>query len=172
MNAALAPPGSGVVVAQTPGRRVLRSRPRELHLQKLGESDTRQMLLLYAPCYADFRFRAIVVELKISLLVRRIPKGKRWEDRLKPKYIPYQQIIRSIVKLPDPDREDRKKNVERWSADQGKLARRALDIGVEEIRRLAAQSRVHGGRGRGMAFARQAQDGGDRRNSRMGPGAW
>jgi hypothetical protein len=109
-------------------------------LDKLNESDTRQMLLLYTNYYTNPDFSAIVVEHTISLLVRKIPPGKRSADRLKPKYIPYQQVIRTIVTLPSPDWKDHGKNVERWAADHGKLARHALDAGIATLAALVPVS--------------------------------
>ena len=109
-------------------------------LDKLDESDTRQMLLLYTNYYTDPMCATIVVDLRISLLVRRIPKGKLRADRFKPRYIPYQQSIRSVVTLANADPKDRKKNIARWAADNGQRARQALDIGIAALARLAPLS--------------------------------
>jgi len=124
---------------------------RDFVLDKLDESDTRQMLLLYTKYYTDYDFAAIVVELQIGLLVRKIPKGQFRDGRLKPKYIPYQQIIRSVVRLPDPETSNRfhseetyakgrRANVERWAANDGLLARRALDAGIVAVSELVSTS--------------------------------
>jgi hypothetical protein len=113
-------------------------------LDKLDEANTRQMLLLYTNYHTDPKFAAVIVELKISLLVRKIPKGQYRAGRLKPKYIPYEQIIRSVVRLPDLDSrnlfklpeaeaQDRRNNVERWAANDGLLARRALHAGIAAV---------------------------------------
>jgi hypothetical protein len=106
-------------------------------LDKLDQSNTRQMLLLYTNYYTSPDFSAIVVDLQISLLVRKISKGTLRASRVNPEYIPYRQTIRSRVVLANADLKDRKKNVERWAANHGRLARQAFDSGIAALATLA-----------------------------------
>ena len=100
---------------------------------ELNESNTRQMLVLCGVYYIDFHQQRLIVELKATMLIRKIPKGKHGDVRLHPDYIPYQQTYRYIAYLPQSEGAAPEVNVARWAADGGKLARRALDRGIERV---------------------------------------
>lgn len=106
--------------------------------RELNESNTRQMLLLRCIYFVDYHQQRIIVELQASILVRKIPKGQHGYVRLKPEYIPFQQIFRSISYLPQSEGAQPEANVARWAADHGKLARRALDRGIARVTALLA----------------------------------
>jgi hypothetical protein len=104
----------------------------------LNESNTRQMLVVFAGYYIDHHEQRLIVELKASILVRKIPKGQPGSARLKDDYIPFRQIFRSIFYLPDAAGAHPDVNVARWAADDGKLARRALDSGIAHVTSMLA----------------------------------
>jgi hypothetical protein len=106
----------------------------------LNESNTRQMLTLFVTYYADYSYTNLVVNLQASLLVRRIPKGQHSAARLDGDYIPYLQEFRCLVYLPGARRDQPRENAARWSAGNGRLARQALDLGIERVGSLFAQN--------------------------------
>ncbi|MEO8016761.1 MAG: hypothetical protein ABI769_03025 [Pseudomonadota bacterium] len=103
--------------------------PRNLE-QELNASNTRQMLVVLAESLAEFRYLAITVTLKATLLVRQIPRGKRGYVRLEQDYIPYQMVFTAVANLADADRKDPQRNRDRWGAEDGKLAREAMNQGI------------------------------------------
>jgi hypothetical protein len=109
-------------------------------LQELDGAQTRQMLGISPRYYADHRFRSLVVSVYTVILVQKIPKNRFSKSRLKAKYVPFQQTFRCIVYLPDSENGSAEDNLARWSADNGALARRALDLGRERVRALFAQN--------------------------------
>jgi hypothetical protein len=102
----------------------------------LNDSNTRQMFVLGGQWSVDHHHQAIVVELTATILVRKIPKGQYSNARLKRDYIPYQQVFRSITYLPGNAGTPAAGLIARWAADDGALARRALDLGIERVRTL------------------------------------
>jgi hypothetical protein len=105
---------------------------------ELNESNTRQMLVLCGTYYIDFHQQRLTVELKSTILIRKIPKGKHGSVRLDPDYIPYQQVYRYIAYLPQSEGAAPEANFARWAADDGKLARRALDRGILRVSTMFA----------------------------------
>jgi hypothetical protein len=99
---------------------------------KLNESNTRQMLVLDAHYTTDHRYTSIIVSIQATLLTRQIPKGHYSDVRLKREFIPFQQVVRSVIELPGKDLDRREPNLEQWAADQARLVRTALDIGVKQ----------------------------------------
>jgi len=108
--------------------------------QELDDSNTRQMLTVNASYYADVKFRSLVVSVETSIFIRRIPKGEYSEVRLRSDYVPFRQLFRSIVYLPNSERTTPAENLTRWSADNGKLARQALEIGMQRVGTLFSQN--------------------------------
>lgn len=108
--------------------------------KELNDSNTRQMFVLDGQWQVDHHRQAIVVELTATILVRKIPKGQYSEARLKRDYIPYQQVFRSITYLPGDANAAAPALIARWAADDGALARRALDLGIERVRTLLAEN--------------------------------
>jgi hypothetical protein len=106
----------------------------------LNASDTRQMYVVRAAYWLDVHDEDIVVELTPSILVRRIPKGQRHEVRLKADYIPYRQIYRCLVNLPGAAGRRPEENVARWAADDGRLARRALDLAIDRVQSMFVEN--------------------------------
>jgi hypothetical protein len=98
------------------------------------------MLVLDGQWQVDHHRQAIVVELTATILIRKIPKGQYSEARLKRDYIPYQQAFRSITYLPGDTNAAAPALIARWAADDGALARRALDLGIERVRTLLAEN--------------------------------
>jgi hypothetical protein len=101
--------------------------------RQLNASDTRQMLMLRTNFQADYLYRSMEVLLRASMLVRRIPKGKPSEARLKDDYIPYRVFLIATVKLPSADQKNAEANLDRWAADHGRLAREALEMALDWV---------------------------------------
>jgi hypothetical protein len=80
------------------------------------------------------------VELQATILVRKIPKGQYSEARLRKDYIPYQQTFRSVIYLPEPGKAKPEELIARWAADDARLARRALDGGLQRVRTMFAEN--------------------------------
>jgi hypothetical protein len=98
--------------------------------QELNASNTRQMVVLLAESLAEYRYLAITVTVKATLLVRQIPRGKHGYVRLQEDHIPYQMTFTSISNLAGADRKNPRRNLERWAANDGKLARDAMNLGI------------------------------------------
>jgi len=121
---------------------------------KLNESNTRQMLVLEARYATDHRYTSIVVSIQSTLLTRQIPKGQYSDARLKREFIPFQQLVRSVIELPGTDLDHRESNLERWGTDQARLVRTALDIGVKQTL-LLLQKNLGGGNDEISAWRRR-----------------
>jgi hypothetical protein len=108
--------------------------------RQLNASDTRQMLMLRTNFQADYLYRSMEVLMRASMLVRRIPKGKTGEARLKDDYIPYRMFFIATVKLPGADQKEASANLDRWAADHGNLARQALEMALDWVARRFARN--------------------------------
>jgi hypothetical protein len=108
--------------------------------RELNDSNTRQMYVLSGDWYVDHHRQAICVELTATILVRKIPKGQYSEARLRDDYIPYRQSFRSVVYLPDIEKAAADDLIARWAADDARLARRALDVGLQRVRTMFAEN--------------------------------
>lgn len=102
-------------------------------LQELNDSDTRQMLMLFTNHRAGANYLCIVTTLKATILVRQIPRGKPSRARLSAKYIPYQLSFNAIANLADADPKDPQGNLQRWAADDGRLARQAIERSIDWV---------------------------------------
>ncbi|MDB5433636.1 MAG: hypothetical protein JWP35_4752 [Caulobacter sp.] len=76
-------------------------------------------------------FSSVRVSVTMSFAAKAIPAGKKSEARVAPKFVIYSQTLVSVVSLPNPSK-DAAGNAARWSADNGKLARQALEMGFAE----------------------------------------
>lgn len=99
----------------------------------LNESDTRQTLLLVVGYTMSYQFDLLSVSLQASTRLRQIPKGMTSDARLKRDYIPYEINFEARLPLPGADRKNRQANRDRWAADHGKLARDALQAGLDFV---------------------------------------
>jgi hypothetical protein len=108
--------------------------------KELNDANTRQMFVLDGQWLVDHHRQAIVVELTATILVRKVPKGQYSDARLKRDYIPYQQAFRSITYLAGDANAAAPALIARWAANDGALARQALDLGVERVRTLLAEN--------------------------------
>jgi hypothetical protein len=84
-------------------------------------------------------FSLIRVAVSIQLANKAVPAGKRPESRLNSGSLAYAQTVTCVVALPSPSK-DHAENAARWSADDGKLARRALAAAFDEIGVLAPRA--------------------------------
>jgi len=88
-------------------------------------------------------FDALRVNESIQVAARNVPAANKPEKRLQPKYLVYSRNVVSVVLLPDATK-DKDANAARWAADNGKLARAALEQAFARLRantpRLLAMS--------------------------------
>ncbi|HEX2816314.1 MAG TPA: hypothetical protein VHN39_07970 [Phenylobacterium sp.] len=75
------------------------------------------------------------VKVTISIADKALKAGQKPETRLYAKNLIYMTSITSVVNLPNPSK-DAASNAARWSADNGKLARKALAAGFGELGQL------------------------------------
>ena len=78
---------------------------------------------------------SIRVAVNMQLANKAVPEGKKPDARLAAKFLAYTQLITSVINLPSPSKEATD-NATRWSADNGKLARRALAAGFATLQGL------------------------------------
>lgn len=69
-----------------------------------------------------------------------MPKGKKPGARTQIKYLPYRQPIRSMIMLPGASEKDAGANVKAWSADGGRMARAAVEAGLQRCQILLKKS--------------------------------
>ena len=106
-------------------------------LAALDAAGTSQLLVLRYSYETTADFSAILVHLNTSLLNKAVPAGKKPNARLQPKNIAFLQSVRSVILLPNPAGKDgAAANVAAWSADGGRAARAALDLGIERCQEL------------------------------------
>jgi len=105
-------------------------------LAAIDAANTPQIMLLRYSYETNAEFTSLIVNLNASLVNKKIPQGKKSDARLAPKNLAYNQSFRSMITLPGSNSKDPAANVQAWSADNGKLARAALDLGVERCQLL------------------------------------
>ncbi len=81
----------------------------------------------------------MVIHVALSIASRETPAGKKPADRLKPKYLAYQQRLTVVAQLNIPAK-DLAANVARWSADGAALARKTLASELADVRTLIVRS--------------------------------
>lgn len=84
-------------------------------------------------------FSAIRVSVTQRFLNKAVPDGKKPDSRLFIKYAAYWQTATAVVVLPSPSK-DPAENAARWAADDGALARKALELAFQDAAALAARS--------------------------------
>jgi hypothetical protein len=72
------------------------------------------------------------VKVTISIADKTLKTGQKPETRLYPRNLVYSTTVTSVVNLPNPSK-DAASNAARWSADNGKLARKALATGFGQV---------------------------------------
>jgi hypothetical protein len=97
-----------------------------------------QLMVLRYEYETNADFSGIVVTLHASLLNKETPKGKKPVVRLQPKYQRYLQTTRSFIMLSDP--KDPAANVQAWATDGAKMARTAIDLGIQRCDELLGRS--------------------------------
>ena len=109
-------------------------------LAALDAAGTPQLMLMRYSYETNAQFSSIVVSLDSFLVNKETPKGKKPAARLQTKYLPYMQKVRSMILLPGANDKDPEGNVKAWSADGGKLARAAVELGLERCQALLTKS--------------------------------
>jgi hypothetical protein len=109
-------------------------------LAALNASTTSQLMVLRYTYETNADFSAVVVSLYAYIANKAVPAGKKPDARLQLKYVPYNQSVRSFVRLPGADLKHPEANVKAWAADGGKVARAALDMGVARCQDLLTRS--------------------------------
>ncbi|HET9472903.1 MAG TPA: hypothetical protein VFO82_03365 [Steroidobacteraceae bacterium] len=105
-------------------------------LAALDAAATPQLMVMRYSYETTADFSAILVHLNTSLLNKAIPQGKKSTARLQPKNLAFVQSVRSVILLPDANPKDPDANVRAWSADGGRAARAALDLGIQRCQEL------------------------------------
>jgi len=105
-------------------------------LTALDAAATPQLLVLRYSYETTADFSAILVHLNAQLVNKQIPAGKKSDARLQGKNLPYVQAVRSVILLPNAIPKDPDGNVRLWTADGGRAARAALDLGIERCQQL------------------------------------
>jgi hypothetical protein len=107
-------------------------------LAGIKNADTPQLMYLTYSYQADDDFSSMVVLVRAVLVNRAMPKSKIKNPMMRfwPNYVVFDQTMRSVVTLPAPDKWNPETNVQAWAADGGKLARTALDLGVQRCQEL------------------------------------
>jgi hypothetical protein len=105
-------------------------------LVALDAAATPQLMVLRYSYETTADFSAILVHLNAQLVNKQVPAGKKPAARLQGKYLPYVQAVRSVILLPDANPKDPDGNVKAWTADGGRPARAALDLGIERCQQL------------------------------------
>lgn len=109
-------------------------------LAALDAAGTSQLMVLRYSYETNADFSGVVVSLDASLVNKATPPGKKPDSRLQPKNLPFKQTIRSFVMLPGSNPKDPHANVKAWAADHGRLARAAIDTGLERCQALLTRS--------------------------------
>ena len=99
----------------------------------LDESNTRQMLVIRTEHGMSADYRVISVYMRAILLNREIPKGKTSHARFTQDWTPYQLDLTARISLPGGKELDREENRRLWAADDGRLARAAIESGIEWV---------------------------------------
>jgi len=105
-------------------------------LAALDAAATPQLMVLRYSYETTADFSAILVHLNTQLVKKEIPAGKKPNARLNPKNLAFVQTVRSVILLPDANPKDASANVKAWSADGGRAARAALDLGIQRCQEL------------------------------------
>ena len=99
-----------------------------------------QLMVLRYEYETNADFSAIVVSLDATLINKAVPAGKKPAARTQAKFAPYRQPIRSMIFLPGANAKDPAANVKAWSADGAKLARSAVEVGLQRCQQLLQRS--------------------------------
>jgi hypothetical protein len=108
-------------------------------LALLDAAPTEQTAFFEYTYDASADFSAAIVSLSMQFANKTPPPGKKPDVRLAAKYLPYVQTVTCVVPLPAAG-DDTAANIQRWTADDGKLARKALDQSLTELHALAVQA--------------------------------
>ena len=106
----------------------------------LDGATTSQIMVLRYEYETNAEFSAMVVSLDAQLVNKAVPKGKKPDARLQNKYLPFHQVLRSMVRLPNANDKDPAGNVKAWSADGGRAARAAVELGLQRCQELLQRS--------------------------------
>jgi hypothetical protein len=111
-------------------------------LSSLKAAGTAQVLYLTYAYQTDPHFTSVVVVVDAMLVNKAMPKRKLQKPimRFWPEHRIYSHTMRSVIGLPGADPWKPEENAKAWAADGGKLARAALDLGVQRCQQLLKQS--------------------------------
>jgi hypothetical protein len=109
----------------------------------LNGAGTSQVMFLYYGYATDADYSSVEVAVTASLVNKAMPKNKRVQKPSMRFWLPYlgfHRTMRSVIRLPNADRWDSAANLRTWTADGGKLARDALNLGVQRCRQMLKRS--------------------------------
>ena len=102
----------------------------------IDDATTQQLMVLRYRYETNPEFSQMVVSLDAQLVNKAVPKGKKPDARLQDKHLAYHQVLLSMVRLPNANDKDPAGNVKAWSADGGRAARAALELGVQRCQEM------------------------------------
>jgi hypothetical protein len=107
-------------------------------LSAIAATDTSQAMFLNYHYETDPDFTSVIVTLNVALVNKAMPKTKIRKPivRFWPEHLVLNQTLRSVITLPDTNHWHDEENLQAWSADGGKNARAALDLGLERCQQL------------------------------------
>lgn len=109
-------------------------------LSAVDAAGTSQLMVMNYSYETSADFSAVVVTLKATLVNKALPKGKKSEARLQPKFLPWSQSVRSFVLLPGANPKDAAANAQGWAAEGGAKARTAIEVGIDRCVQLMQRS--------------------------------
>ncbi len=80
-------------------------------------------------------FSSVRLVAKMQLANKAVPKGKKPDARLSPKFLAFNQNATSIISLANPSKE-RTENAARWNANGAKLVKDAIAFGFKDFETL------------------------------------
>ena len=107
--------------------------------EALNATDADQVAFIAYDYVVAADFNSIETTLSIALANKAPPEGQPTDARLKPQNLPYTRVFKSVVPLDSPSKEDAE-DVQRWSGDGAKLARGAIDVGIQRVHWMLGRS--------------------------------
>jgi hypothetical protein len=112
-------------------------------VKALNGAATSQVMFLYYDYAADADFSSVVVAASGTLVNKAMPRDRRVQKpsmRFWPNYLAFNQTVRSVIRLRNADHRNPEANLGAWSADHGRLARAALELGTQRCLQMLQQS--------------------------------
>jgi hypothetical protein len=103
----------------------------------LDKASTTQTMFIEYTYGMSGDFSAVVVNATIHIASKALaPDQTLPESRVQPNHLLYANVIAAVLSLPDADPKNPRGNAARWAADNGKLARVALNADFARVAKL------------------------------------